>query len=256
MIAGSPLRSAPSVGLIALALSLAALLTAARAARADDAAAATRPVSATAKLGYVQTGGNTEVLTLLAGDKLTWSTGHWLLAQDADAVYGRDHSVENAGRYLVGLRGDYKLSERISPYALTSWRRNTFGGINRQFEEGVGLVFHAIAPKPQQLDLEGGVGLKQREDITHVEDDFSTARVAGLYKYFFLEKSSFLLSSAWVVNLKDTGDSELDSHAALEAPVTGGISLTLGYDSLYRNQPLPGFKKADWTVSAGLQVTY
>jgi putative salt-induced outer membrane protein YdiY len=254
--AAPPYRRSARIAVVSLVLALAGASLAPSIGRAADAPAKSKPVTATAKLGYVETGGNTEVLTLLAGDKLAWTTGHWLIAQDADAVYGRDHSVENAGRYLVSLRGDYKLSERISPYALGSWRRNTFGGINRQFEEGVGLVFHAIAPKPQQLDLEGGVGLKQREDIAYVEDDFSTARLAGLYKYLFLEKSSFLLSSAWVVNLKDTGDSELDSRVALEAPVTGGISLTLGYDSLYRNQPLPGFEKTDWTVSAGVQVTY
>ena len=256
MIVGSRGRATRRAAGLALVVALAVSMPPVRSALAADAPAAAKPVSATAKLGYVQTGGNTEVLTMLAGDKLTWSTGHWLLAQDADAVYGRDHGIENAGRYLVGVRGDYQLSERLSPYALASWRRNTFGGINRQFEEGVGLVLHAITPKPQQLDLEGGVGLKQREDIHYIEDDFSTARLAGLYKYFFLEKSSFLVSSAWVVNLKDTGDSELDSRVALEAPVTGGISLTLGYDSLYRNQPLPGFVKTDWTVSAGVQITY
>ena len=60
------------------------------------------------------------MLTLLAGDQLAWNTGHWRVAQDADAVYGRDHGVENAGRYLVSLLGDYRLSERLSPYALTS----------------------------------------------------------------------------------------------------------------------------------------
>jgi hypothetical protein len=45
-------------------------------------------------------------------------------------------------------------------------------------------------------------------------------------------------------------------RAALAAPVAGGVSLTLGYDSLYRHQPLPRFANTDWTVSAGLQISY
>jgi len=228
----------------------------ARAVRADDAAAPPRPWAATVKLGYVQTGGNTEVLTLLAGDNLTWTSGRWVAKQDAEAVYGRDHDVENAGRYMVGLRTDYTITDRLSPYALVSWRRNTFGGINRQLDEGAGLVFHAIIPQPQQLDLEAGAGATQREDVTNHQDDFGNARVAGLYKYTFLGKSSLTLGTAWLVNLQNTTDNQLDSRISLAAPLAAGVSLTLGYDSTYRNQPLPGFVKTDWTVNAGVQLTY
>ena len=246
-------RSRP--GACALVLLAALTLPAASPARAED-AAAPRPVSASARIGYVQTGGNTEVLTLLAGDKFAWTSGKWVTKQEFDAVYGRDHNVENAGRYLLGLRGDYSMSPRVSPYVMASWRRNTFGGINRQFDEGVGFTYHAINPKPQQLDFDAGAGLQQRQDVARVEDSFGTGRLAGLYKYFFLEKSSFLVSSAWLVNLKDTNDYQLDSKAVLDAPVAGGLSVALEYDSLYRNQPLPGFVKTDWTLSAGLQFTY
>ena len=241
---------------VRLGVIVACMLALAIAARAEDAATPPKPVSATAKLGYVHTGGNTDVLTMLAGDKLDWVSGHWTLKQDADAVYGKDHSVENAGRYSFGLRGDYTMTARVSSYALASWRRNTFGGINRQFDEGVGLVFHAISPKPQLLDLEAGAGLTQREDIAYLEDNFATGRLAGLYQRTFHENSTFQLSSAWVVNLQDTGDSQLDSRVSLAAPVESWLSLNLGYDSLYRSQPLPGFENTDWTVSAGLQLTY
>ena len=246
------------MGRIARALLIVCVAAAAapRASRAADSDAAQKPVTAKAKLGYVQTGGNTEVLTVLAGDKLEWKTGSWGFAQDADAVYGRDHGVENAGRYSAGLRGDYTFTPRLSAYGLASWRRDPFGGIERQFDEGTGLAFHAIIPNPQQLDLEAGVGLRQREDTASQEDDFTTARVAGLYKYFFQEKSSVEASAAWVVNLDDTEDSEFQWRASLAAPVAGWLALTLGYDSLYRNQPLPGLEKTDWTVSAGVQLTY
>ncbi|MGH7742242.1 MAG: DUF481 domain-containing protein [Candidatus Eiseniibacteriota bacterium] len=238
-----------------LAVIAAGMLLVPHSSRAADAPPA-KPLSATAKLGYVQTGGNTDVLTLLAGDQLGWVSGHWTLKQDADAVYGRDHGVENAGRYFLGLRGDYTLSARVSTYGLASWRRNTFGGINRQFDEGVGLVLHAITPKPQTLDLEAGAGLTQREDITYLEDDFGTGRLAGMYQYAFHEKSKFQVSSAWVVNLNDSSDSQLDSSVSLAAPIESWLSLNLGYDSNYRSKPLAGFENTDWTVSAGLQITY
>lgn len=238
-----------------LTLLLASVLALPLSARADD-APPPKPLSATAKLGYVQTGGNTQVVTMLAGDKVDWLSGRWTFKQDADAVYGKDSSVENAGRYSFGLRGDYGMSSRVSTYALGSWRRNTFGGINRQFDEGVGLVLHAINPKPQQLDLEGGVGLTQRQDIAYHDDSFSTARVAGLYQYTFHERSKLQLSSAFQLNLQDTRDTQLDSNVSLAAPIESWLSLTLGYDSLYRGRPLPGFSNADWTVNAGLQLSY
>ena len=238
-----------------IALLAAALLLFASASDAED-QAPEKPVHATANVGFVQTGGNTEVVTLLATDKLEWKRGAWAYTQEAGAVYGRDQGTENAGRYRVGLRTDYTFTPRVSLYGLASWKRDVFAGIERQFDEGAGAVYHAILPQPQLLDFELGLGLLQRRSTEPVDASFSTARVAARYKYFFTEKATFEAFGDWVVNLEDNEDSDAEARAALAAPLASGLSLSLGYNAVYRSRPLPGLERVDWTVSAGIQFSY
>jgi hypothetical protein len=58
------------------------------------------------------------------------------------------------------------------------------------------------------------------------------------------------------VSLEDTKNSDAEGRASLAAPLAGGLSVSLGYNTHYRGQPLPGFEHLDWTVSAGLQFSY
>ena len=243
---------------VRLLAALAALtLLAAGAARAAD-----KPAKFTADLSYVQTTGNSEVTTVSTSDKLECPNGPWLFTQEAGAVWGETEGIESAGRYGVSLRADRSLTERLSAYGMVAWRRNTFAGIARQFDEGAGLAFHALVPsitpvaQPHQLDLEAGVGASQRHSTLDVQDDFATARAALLYKYFFAEKTWFEGGGAYLLNLNDTEDSEARGRLALVAPLSGNVALKLGYDAAYRNRPQPGLEKLDTTFAAGVQVTY
>jgi putative salt-induced outer membrane protein len=232
-------------------LAVAAALTPRAACAADE-----KPTKLTADFGYVQTGGNSEVTTITGADKLEHRAGSWLFTQEAGAVWGETNGVESAGRYTFGLRADRNLNARLSAYGLTTWMRNTFAGISRQFDEGVGLTWHAVTPKPHLLDLEAGVGLIQRRTTLETDESFSTARAGALYSYEFSEKSKFEAKGAYVVNLEDSEDSQGDARFSLTAPVAGSLALKLSYDFLYRNKPLPGLEKLDTTFSVGVQAIF
>ena len=220
------------------------------------AADAEKPTKLTADFGYVQTGGNSDVTTVTGADKLTHRAGPWLLTQEAGAVWGETNGVESAGRYSFGLRADRDLHARLSAYGLATWMRNTFAGISRQFDQGIGLTLHAVAPKPNLLDLEAGLGLIQRRTTLETDESFSTARAGALYSYEFSEKSKFEAKGAYVVNLEDSEDSQGDARFSLTAPVAGSLALKLSYDFLYRNKPLPGLEKLDTTFSVGVQAIF
>ena len=219
---------------------------------ADDA----RPTKLTADFGYVKTGGNSEVTTVIGADKLEHKSGAWLFTQEAGAVWGETNGVESAGRYSFGLRADRALNDRLSAYGLASWTRNTFAGISREFNQGVGLTWHAVTAKPNLLDLEAGVGLVQRRTTLDQDESFSTARAGALYAYDFTEKSRFEAKGAYLLNLEDSEDSQGDARFSLTAPVAGSMALKLSYDFLYRNKPLPGLEKLDTTFSVGVQVIF
>ncbi len=215
-----------------------------------------KPLKLTADFGYVSTKGNSDVQTLTGTEKVEYKSGKWLFTQDAAAVWGTDNGVENAGRYLVGLRGDREITKRVSIYLLGTWRRNTFAAISRQFDEGAGLVYHALIPSPHLLDLEAGAGLSQRRTTLGTQEDFGTARFAALYRYYFKEKAYFEGNGIYLANLKSSDDYEYDAKASLVAPVSGILAMKLGYNYHYRNAPPAGFKKWDSTFAAGVQVAY
>ena len=222
-------------------------------ASADEAA---RPTKLTADFGYVKTGGNSDVTTVSGADKLEHTSGAWVFAQEAGAVWGETDGVESAGRYGFGLRADRNLNARLSAYGLAGWRRNTFAGISRQFDEGVGLSWKAVVTKPHSLDLEAGVGLNQRTTTLAEDQDFGTARGAAVYGYDFAQKSHFEARGAYLLNLKDTEDSEGNARFSLTAPVAGSLALKVSYDLAYRNKPLPGLEKTDTTFGVGIQATF
>ena len=215
-----------------------------------------KPLKITGDLGFVSTDGNSDVQTLTSTDKVEYKTGQWLFTQDGGAVWGTDHGVENAGRYLLGLRGDYTLTERVGIYALGTWRRNTFAGVARQFNEGVGVVYHALIPQPQQLDLEVGTGLSQRRSTLGENEDFTTGRLAGLYRYYFKEKAWVEGGAEYLANFKNSDDYEWNARSAIVAPLGGFFALKVGYTYVYRNAPPIGFRKWDSTFSTGIQMTY
>jgi putative salt-induced outer membrane protein len=223
------------------------------AAFAQDAA---RPTKLTADFGYVKTGGNSDVTTVTGSDKLEHATGAWRFTQEAGVVWGETEGVESAGRYGFGLRVDRNLGPRLSAYGLAAWRRNTFAGISRQFDEGVGLSWKAVITKPHSLEIEGGAGLNQRTTTLDEDQNFGTARGAAVYGYDFAEKSRFEARGAYLLNLKDTEDSEGTARFSLTAPVAGSLALKVSYDLGYRNKPLPGLEKLDTTFGVGVQATF
>ena len=242
------------------AITTAALLTAVAlhavvpTAAAQDAPA--KPIKLTGDFGYVSTAGNSDVQTLTSTEKLEYTTGKWLFTQDGAAVWGTDHGVENAGRYLLGLRTDYALTGHVGLYALGSWRRNTFAAISRQFDEGVGVVYHVLRPTPHEFDVEAGAGLSQRRTTLGDEENFGTGRLASLYRYHFREKAYLEGAGIYLANFKNSDDYEWDARAAVVAPLGGFFALKVGYNYHFRNAPPPGFRQWDSTFSSGIQVTY
>jgi putative salt-induced outer membrane protein YdiY len=259
-VLGIPHDSEEMMGLSILLAGPAALVLFAAVAVAEE--APPKSTHVTVDLGYVNTAGNSEVQTFSGSEKLEALHGVWKLTLDADAIWGSDHGVENAGRYLAGLRGDRYLGSRHSIYALGAWRRNSFAGIERQFDEVVGFALHELIRKPQQLDLEVGVGLQagedqlQRSSSAPTREAFGTGTLAAHYRYYFREGTYLEVNGRYLHNLKQSIDYEWITRVALVAPLTDNLALNLGHDYTYRSIPLNGFKLWDSTFVAGVQINW
>jgi putative salt-induced outer membrane protein len=239
-----------------------ALLLLAWAGRAES-QAPKKPVNFTGDAGFVSTAGNTHLVTLSLGDKLTIQRGKVLLTQTFALVYGKTDSVQTANSQLARGRGDYAFSGRLSAYGFVGYERNRFAGIDHRTDEGLGIALAAWRGAKNELDLEAGAGLVQEHllpdpqvDVT-VTDNFFAGRAAARYKHLFAKATYFQQSLEFLPNLEDTGDYRINSESALVAPISSHFGLKASYLIKYNHSPpSPALARSDRMFTTGLQVTY
>lgn len=240
----------------AVVVAVACLLPTLATAQAPPAAppARTDSLRVQANLGYVNTAGNSESSTLSIGEKVTYASRRFELAQLFRVVKGQADGEVNADLWVASVRGDYRLSQRLGVYGLVGFDRNTLAGISTRFEEGVGLAWHAVRAPRDLLDVEAGVSLVQQEATDGRRDDFSAGRLGALYRHTFRPKTYFELGTEVLPNFKTSEDLRVNAEAALVANVTGALGIRVAYQVRFDNLPEPGFKETDRILTVGVQV--
>ncbi len=210
----------------------------------------------TADFGYVQAAGNSQVTTTSIGQKLTQSRGRLGLEQTFNFVYGEQQGTVNTNFLKAGLRGDYKLGGHFSAFASLAYDRNSFAGIERRFEENLGIAWRAIGAPKDTLRIEAGGSVTQQKSTTGVVSDFPAARAAFAYRHSFTEQSYFLQTVEAIPNFKETEDFRVNSESAVVAPISARIGLKIAYVVRFDHLPEPGFEKTDRIFTTGVQITF
>jgi len=210
----------------------------------------------TADFGYVQAAGNSQVTTTSVGQKLTQSRGRLGLEQTFNFVYGEQQGTVNTNFLRAGLRGDYKLGGVFSAFATVAYDRNTFAGIERRFEENLGIAWRAIGAPKDTLRIEAGGSVTQQKSTTGVINDFPAGRAALAYRHLFSASSYFLQAVEGIPNFKDTEDWRVNTESSLVAPISARIGVKVSYVVRFDNLPEPGFQKTDRIFTTGVQITF
>lgn len=219
---------------------------------------APKPVTIVTDLGFVNTAGNTEITTLNLGERLTYRNidSTWLFNQFAGAVYGRTSGQQTANQLNAGVRLDRSLGGALYLFAGAKWDKDRFAGIQRRFEEILGLSWRAIESPSDVLVLEGGTAFTQKQAITGVDDNFVSARAAADFRHSLSEKAFFRQLVELLPNLEDGDDVRLNSETALVAPLSSNIAIKMAYGIRFDNQPEIGFKKTDRVFTSGVQIVF
>ena len=214
-----------------------------------------RPWELTGDVGFVNTAGNSDVTTLNIGEKVTHNRGNITVKQNFALLYGRTDGTTTTSQWRTGIRGDVALSARLAVFGLAGFDRNRFAGIDRRFEEGVGLAFKVLATERSKLDFETGLSMIQQRSTLDVTNNFSAARAASIFQYNFKPTTYFLQSVEVLPNLEETDDLRVNTETALVAPLSRRLAIKISYVIRYDKLPEPGFEKTDRLLTSGLQVT-
>lgn len=215
-----------------------------------------RPTTFTTDLGFVNAAGNTSVTSFNLGEVLTHASGAWKLQQTFAALYGRTDGESSAEQFRAGVRADHALSDRVGIYGLAGWDRNTFAGISRRFEEGLGVAVRVIAEARTELAFEAGVGATQQQNTADESTSFLSGRAAGRFKQFVAEKAYVQQLLEFLPNFDASDDYRVFSETSLVAPLSASIALKAAYVIRFDNLPEPGFVKSDRVLTTGVQVNW
>jgi putative salt-induced outer membrane protein len=210
----------------------------------------------TADFGYVQAAGNSQVTTTSVGQKLTQSRGRLGLEQTFNFVYGEQQGTVNTNFLKAAVRGDYKLGGLFSAFATVAFDRNSFAGIERRFEENLGIAWRAIGGARDTLRIEAGASVTQQRSTDGIVNDFPAARAAFAYRHLFSAASYFLQTVEAIPNFKETEDFRVNTESSVVAPISSRIGVKLSYVVRFDHLPEPGFQKTDRIFTTGVQLTF
>ena len=210
----------------------------------------------TADVGYVQTGGNTNLTTLNVGERFTQQRGRLSLLQQLNVVYSEQRDTVKANQLRVATRGDYRIDQIMSVFFAVTFDRNRFAGIQRRFDEQVGVQARLFAGRRDTLRIEGGGNVTQEVRLDGIQRNFPSARAAGSWRHAFNRTSYFHQTAEFIPNMRDSDDWRLNTESTVVAPVSSKVGLKVSYVVRYDNLPAAGFVDSDRLFTTGLQLTF
>lgn len=238
--------------LAALLLASAALAPAAAAQEAAPAVV----TKITADIGYVAVTGNTQVTTFNVGEKLTQGRGRLALEQGIALVYSQQSDSVISNYLRANVRGDYKIDRLLALFTGVAFDRNTFAGIERRFEEQLGITARLIGSPSDTVRVEGGGTFTQQIGTDGIQENFPSARGALRWRHGFTSAAYFTQNVEYIPNLKQTEDWRVNTESGLVAPLSAKIALKVAYVIRYDNLPQAGFSEVDRLFTSGLQITF
>ncbi len=211
-----------------------------------------------AELSFVDTGGNTDVVSLSAKNLLKYSfseelTGAWKLS----ALYGESGGVKTAERYSTELRLDYLLTERLFSALIAGWLKDEFAGIESRYYLGPAVGYGFLNGPRHFLVGEVGVNYVTEEYIDGTEEDYLEGRASGQYQYAFTEKNRFSQSLEFLYDFEDSDNYRVNSETALISALSDYLSLKASYEIKYDNKPVPStLEETDTILSVTLVVNF
>ncbi|MFW6114983.1 MAG: DUF481 domain-containing protein [Thermodesulfobacteriota bacterium] len=211
-----------------------------------------------AELSFVDTGGNSDLLSLSAKNLLAYTfseklSGTW----EVNALYGESDGVKNAESYATEFRMEYLVTERLFYSAMAGWLKDEFSGIDSRYYLGPGVGYKFLTGPKHFLQGELGVNYVTEEYTDDTDADYLQGRAFGGYEYAFSKKNKFSQSLEFLYDFEESENYNINSETALISAISDYLSLKTSYQIKYDNQPVPEtLKETDTILSVTLVVTF
>jgi len=209
-----------------------------------------------AELSYVSTGGNASTQTIGSAGEAIVSPADWRLEARASYLRTRTDGETRARRLTGQLRAARKVGDRAELFARGTYLRNTFAGIDNSVDGAAGVTALLITSDPQRLSLDSGFGYIG-EDRTRGQGRYLWTFDMGLrHQWEFSRRNRISNDASLKTDVDRTSDWRVTHVAALQAALNAVLALKLSHEISYRNEPVPGFNRADTVAAAAIVATF
>lgn len=211
------------------------------------------PFAGSASLGYLATSGNTDSENLNIGFSMLWQPALWSHEFNVSMIEAEANGVQTAEARFANYVARREFGERSYFFASADWESDQFSAFDNQLSETVGYGRHVIVTDRHNLDFEIGLGARQAELRSGLEEDDAIARAALAYAWQISETSEFTQSL-----IIESGDSNTstESVSELRASIFGNVALVLSYRARNNSDVTPGIKSTDRYTAISLEYGF
>ena len=215
-----------------------------------------RVVRGKSELSYVSTGGTAETQTLGTSAELLVTPTDWRVEAKVAYLRNRVNDEVRARRLLGQFRSSRKIGEAAEVFGRANYLRNTFAGIRNSWDAAVGVTTILYQNTPQRLAVDSGFGYLTEDRTQGLGRDLASLDVGVRYAWEFSGRNRFTNDAAVKTDIERTSDWRLIHVAAVQAGLNSILSLRVSHELNYRNEPVPGFTRADTVASASIVATF
>jgi putative salt-induced outer membrane protein YdiY len=214
------------------------------------------PFEGRGELSFVSTGGNASTQTLGFSTELIRRYARTTTNGRASFLRSATDDIENARVLTALVRHSVRLSDRVEAFARGGYLRDNFAGIQHRTNFDAGLSYVVRQPLPRALKFDFGLGGTRENRLADVDQAVLNATLGVSFRARLAPTAEVTADSQAIADLGRVANYRLLSDLSLTASLNSMWSARIAYATRYANQPVPGFQRADHTLSASLAIRY
>ena len=176
----------------------------------------------------------------------------WRLESKANYLRTRTEGTVRARRFTGQVRAARKIGERAELFARGTYLRNSFDGLDHSVDGAAGVTAILFHSDRQRFSLDSGFGYIG-EDRTIGQGRYLGTFDLGMRHQWEFSRRNRISNDA---SLKADVERSSDWRVSLEASLNAVLALKLSHEVNYRNEPVPGFTRADTVAAAAIVATF
>jgi len=212
-------------------------------------------VTGGANVGFLSTGGNTDVNSLRVDGDLAVRADRNRYRTATVVNHAADRGVETASNYNISGRYDRFFNPRLYATASGLFTHDTFRDLDLRSALGLGAGYQVADTARVRFGVEGGYGYVKEQFGTAPDDSYHAIRENVSLDVFALGKRvTFFHRHDGFFGVTGEDNLLMQTRTGVRSGLGGGMVATLQYDFDYDKSPAPGRTTTDRSV--GLTFGY